>query len=294
MIIDAHQHVFWHGKNDADLVADLNEQGIDKAWLLTWEIPPNEDTRPYHHVFNPERLRPDGSHPGLSLADALRAYRNYPDRFVLGYCPDPNIEDAVKWFATAVEMHGVRICGEWKYRMLVNDPRNLELFREAGELHCPVVLHFDAPYLKEVQNGPRKYFPLWYGGEMEHLARTLEACPETTFLGHGPGFWREISGLADDDPGVYPAGPVKPGGRLISLLETYPNLYVDLSAGSGIKALKRDAQQAREFLIRFADRILFARDFYGGDLMEFLSSLSLPEEVRENIFSANALKLVPV
>ena len=37
MIIDAHQHVFWHGRDDAGLIADMDEQGIDKAWALTWE-----------------------------------------------------------------------------------------------------------------------------------------------------------------------------------------------------------------------------------------------------------------
>lgn len=31
MLIDSHQHLFWHGRNDAGLVADLDEQGIYKA-----------------------------------------------------------------------------------------------------------------------------------------------------------------------------------------------------------------------------------------------------------------------
>ena len=37
MLIDSHQHVFWHYRNDADLVADMDAHGIDLAWLLTWE-----------------------------------------------------------------------------------------------------------------------------------------------------------------------------------------------------------------------------------------------------------------
>jgi predicted TIM-barrel fold metal-dependent hydrolase len=294
MIIDTHQHVFWHGKNDADLVADLDAQGIDKAWLLTWEIPTTEDTRNYHSAFNPVHLRPDGSHPGLPLADVVATCRKYPDRFVLGYCPDTNLEDAPVWFEDAVRIHGARICGEWKYRMLVDDPRNLELFRKAGELNCPVVLHFDSPYMMDKQSGRHKYFPLWYGGTMDNLARTLEACPKTTFLGHGPGFWREISADADDSPDVYPIGLVTPGGRLPKLLETYPNLYADLSAGSGLGALKRDPEHAKSFLNRFADRILFARDFYGPDLPAFLKTLNLSRDVSEKIFCGNAQKLVPL
>lgn len=294
MMIDAHQHVFWQGKDDAGLVADLDEQGIDVAWLLTWENPAAEDVRLYRGAFNPMHLRPDGSHPGLPLADVLTACRKYPDRFIPGYCPDPNQEEAVKWFVTAVKMHGVRICGEWKFRMPVDDPRCLELFHKAGELKCPVVLHFDAPYLRNKDTGKRDYFPLWYGGTMDNLARALEACPETIFLGHGPGFWREISGDADEAPDVYPTGPVTPGGRLIRLLETHPNLHGDLSAGSALGSLKRDTEHAKAFLNRFADRICFARDYYGGDLAAFLKTLNLPRDVNENIFRGNAQRLVPV
>ena len=39
MLIDSHQHVFWHGRDDAGLVADLDEFGIDFAWLLSWDMP---------------------------------------------------------------------------------------------------------------------------------------------------------------------------------------------------------------------------------------------------------------
>lgn len=293
MIIDAHQHVFWHGRDDTGLIADLDEQEIDIAWLLTWEIPPNEEKRQHYNALNPVHLQPDGSHPGLPLTDVLMACRNDPDRFVPGYCPDPNLEDAVTWFENAVKMHGVRICGEWKSRMLVDDPRNLELFRKAGELNCPVVLHFDPPYMRNEKDSPREYYPHWYGGTMDNLARVLEASPDTTFLGHGPGFWREISGDADDAPGVYPTGPVAPGGRLIELLETYPNMYADLSGGSGLNAIKRDTEHATTFVKRFADRILFARDYYGGNLQKILQTLDLPQEISYKIYFANAQKLVP-
>ena len=39
-IIDSHQHVFWHNRDDKGLVQDMDEHGIETAWLLTWEIPP--------------------------------------------------------------------------------------------------------------------------------------------------------------------------------------------------------------------------------------------------------------
>jgi len=62
------------------------------------------------------------------------------------------------------------------------------------------------------------------------------AAPQTIFIGHAPGFWREISGDADSDPKAYPAGPVREGGRLYPLFESCANLYADLSAGSALGA----------------------------------------------------------
>ena len=54
MIIDTHQHVFWHGRNDANLVADMDGCGIQQAWLLSWEVAPHEAPA----------LRPDVALPG--------------------------------------------------------------------------------------------------------------------------------------------------------------------------------------------------------------------------------------
>lgn len=293
MIIDSHQHVFWHGRDDAGLIADLDEQGIDVAWLLACEFRADQDDKHYIAVLNPLHYREDGTHKGLPLSDVLRARDRYPSRFVPGYCPDPGLPHAPQLFEAAYRIHGVRICGEWKFRMLIDDPRSLELFRKAGELKCPVVLHLDVPYRSDGKGG-RLYDPLWYGGTVANLERALQACPKTTFIGHGPGFWREISGDADQDATPYPSGRVKEPGRLHELLDRYPNLYVDLSAGSGLGALKRDPEHGKRFLTRYSDRALFARDYYGGDLHAFLQSLDLPDDVSARIYHANAQRLVPI
>jgi len=292
VIIDAHQHVFWHKKNDADLVANMDEHGIDVSWLLTWEIPPEEDSPFYHGGLNPCRFREDGTHAGIVLSDVLRARDRYPRRFVAGYAPDPRKGKAPEAFEAAWHMHGVRVCGEWKFRMPIDDPCCLELFRTAGRLKCPVVLHLDVPYLPDAGSGQMVYQPGWYGGTVANLHRACQACPDTVFCGHGPGFWREISGDADAAPSVYPDGPVAPGGRLYELFESNPNLYGDMSAGSGLGALARDSEHAVKFVRQFQDRLLFARDYYDGALHEFLQSLDLPEDLREKIYFRNAAALV--
>lgn len=293
MIIDSHQHSFWHNRDGSGLVADLDEHGIDQAWLLSWEIPESPRYQlglaGYGKALNPARFRADGSHPGITLEDLIATRALAPDRFILGYCPDPDKVTAVEAFEAACEMYGVRVCGEWKFRSCIDDPCSLELFRAAGRRKAPVVLHLDVPYLP-YENGA--YQRNWYGGTIDNLARALEACPETVFIGHAPGFWREISGDAPTSTDNYPKGPLVPGGRLEGMFERYPNLMADLSAGSALRALQRDTGYAREFLERFSDRLLFARDIYGGALMEFLATLDLPGEVAGAIFSGNAIRLL--
>ncbi len=290
-IVDTHQHAFWTLRDDAGLVADMDDHGIAYAWLLTWEITPDEMNMSETIALNPANTRLDGTNRGVILADLIRARDRYPDRFVLGYCPDPRVGNAPDLLRAAVSMYDVKVCGEWKYRMLLDDPRCLELFRVAGELDLPVVLHLDVPYLPG-KAGESEYQKNWFGGTVENLERALLACPETHFIGHAPGFWREICGEADVEPDVFPDGSVAEGGRLYELFDRHSNLYADLSAGSGLGALQRDPGHADRFLERFQDRLLFGRDCYGQELHDFLQSREVPQTVVEKIYHQNAQRLV--
>jgi predicted TIM-barrel fold metal-dependent hydrolase len=292
MMIDSHQHVFWHYRNDADLIADMDQQRIDVAWLLTWEITPAEWEPNWARVLNPVHAKPDGTNIGVPLSDLLLATSRYPGRFVLGYCPHPAIGDAPAMFESAYHMHRVRVCGEWKFRLPFDDPRCIALFRKAGELKCPVVLHLDVPFLPDQKTGKPVAQAQWFGGDVDNLERALQLCPQTNFIGHAPGFWRFISGDAETNPEAYARGSVTAGGKVPRMLEKYPNLYADLSAGSGLNALRRDPKHGREFVLKFADRLLFARDYYGGELNDFLRTLDMPKDVAEKIYFRNAEKLV--
>ncbi len=290
MKIDTHQHVFWQGRDDAGLIRDMDEHGVDVAWLLTWEIPPDHDIVRHHGLLNPLRFRANGTHAGVVLEDLLIARDHFPDRFLLGYCPDPCLGDAPGLLEAAHRMHGVTVCGEWKYRVLFDDPRCLNLFRKAGELAMPVVLHLDVPYRPDSTTGELVYDPFWYGGTIQNLERALVACPHTIFVGHAPGFWREIS--SDVQSAIYPEGPIQAGGEMLRLLETYPNLYADLSAGSALCALRRDLMFSRDLLERHKDRFLYGRDTYGGELDTLLGELDLSAEAMSSIESGNARRLI--
>jgi predicted TIM-barrel fold metal-dependent hydrolase len=292
-IVDSHQHVNWHQRDTTGLIADSDSHRIAYSWLLNWSLGPAEfESADYQPYLNPLLTTEGNAHPGIPLTELLNARDRFPTRFQIGYCPNPLWKNAPKLLEAAHHMHGVRICGEWKYRQLFDDPRSLEIFRTAGRLKMPVVLHLDVPYLRN-SLGQAEYQPLWFGGTVANLERTLQACPETIFVGHAPGFWREISGDADQDSKQYPDGPVTPGGRLHRLFDTYPNLYADLSAGSGRTALARDPKHALQFVTRFADRLLFGRDYYEQKLHDVLQSLPLSAEVVEKIYWRNAEQLVP-
>lgn len=291
-IVDSHQHVRWHQRDEHGLVADMDAHGISYAWLLSWQLSHIDQAPEYNHCLNPVHFVPDGSHPGIPLSDLLDTKRQYPDRFIVGFCPHPLWAQAPAILEAAYNMHGIRVCGEWKFRIAFDDPRSIAIFQKAGELKLPVVLHLDVQHLPDPQTGKPVFQPLWYGGRVDALERALQACPDTIFIGHAPGFWREISGDADLDSNTYPNGPVTPGGKLYRLFDTYKNLYADLSAGSGRTALARDPEHALKFITRYADRLLFGRDYYEQDLHKFLQTLPLSQEITDKIYWKNAERLV--
>ncbi|MCX7705719.1 MAG: amidohydrolase [bacterium] len=286
MIIDAHNHPEWHGYTIKKFLENMDRHNIDVTWLLTWEAP--EDEYPPSILSSIPHF---GQYGPIPFNMVIEYIKQSPDRFVPGYAPDPRRPEAIDLLAGAISLYGVRVYGELKLRITYDNPDALRVFRFCGEKGLPVVVHIDY----EFDTGsmyPRPSY--WYGGGIEAFERAILKCPETIFLGHGPGFWAHISGDDKYDKEVYPAGEVKDGGKIIEMLRKYRNLYCDLSAGSGLNAIKRDPEFGKKFLIEFQDRILFARDYFDSNLKEFLESLNLPQDVLEKIYCKNALKLVPL
>jgi uncharacterized protein len=129
------------------------------------------------------------------------------------------------------------------------------------------------------------------------LEKVLQENPDGVFIGHAQGWWASISGdVAQNELQAYPEGTVAPGGAIDTLMEKYPNLYGDLSAGSGANAITRDKTFGREFLIRRADRLLFGTDYLAPEQqvpqLTIFEEMDLPEDVQEKIFRANARRLL--
>ena len=284
-IIDAHNHPDWHGHDLAHFLQNMAQYHIDRTWLFSWECPADEYDPQYNNVM-------PGDYRGYPIPfERCLAYKQAaPDRFVLGYAPDPRRPDAIDRIEAAISIYGVKLYGELKLRMMYDNPDALRVFRYCGEKGLPVTVHLDYEF-DTGRKYPRPNW--WYGGGIEPFERAVRACPGTVFIGHAPGFWAHISGDDQFDKAAYPTGLVSPGGKVPLMLRTYPNLYADLSAGSAYTALSRDPGFGREFLLEFQDRLLFARDYFDGRMQAFLDSQGLSDEVYGKLYAGNALRLVP-
>lgn len=285
--IDAHNHPEWLGYNLERYLENMELNGIEKTWLLSWECPEN-DFPPANLDVCVAGLSGDDSGPipfSLCMLYAQRA----PEKFVLGYAPDPRRPDAVRRLKSAVKHYNVKVCGELKIRMIYDNHDALELFRFCGENQLPVIFHLQYPgKTLEYWNNRRE----WYGGDMDTVEAMLKKCPDTIFLGHAQAFWANIS---KDDRGLsteYPQGEVVRGGRLECLLRKYDNLYCDCSAGSCHNALSRDPDYTRDFVLEFQDRLLYARDQFDSIHAGLFESMGLPEDVLKKVFYQNAEKLI--
>ena len=285
-IIDDHCHVTYHGytaagrgcehgpaRDRACLAADVGG-AARRVRRRRPSLPVTERCR-----LALRRRRPRGGAVSRSL------------RCRLGHRPArPSAIDRLR---AAVDTYGVRVYGELKLRLMYDDLDLIAMYRACGELGLPVLFHLEIELPKiggrQLGGGPRPY---WFGGEFDVLERVLAKCPDTTFIGHAPGFWREISGDAARRE-MYPKGP---GGRGPA---TGPPRSVSEPLLRHECAVRPDGLVARSrvtrgFIERFQDRVLFGRDWWDDAQLHFLASLDLPDDVLRKVLAGNALRLVPL
>ena len=282
MIIDIHNHPDYHGYNPEKMLRNMDEQGIDITCILSLEGIPIEHDPKTKHAFTPF------SDKWVPFERCIAYKDKAPDRFLLGYTPDPRFPDAIEMLSGVIDLYDICMCGELKARMMYDNRDAIRLYRFCGQKGLPVLMHFDYEYITGTYPWPN----YWYGGGIDVLERVLAECPETNFICHAPGFWVHISNDEQYKTNRYPKTPVVPGGKIEVLLEKYPNLYCDISAGSGHNALNRDHDHARKFLETWQDRILFGRDYFDGIHQELLKNLSLPIAILDKIYTNNARRIL--
>jgi hypothetical protein len=189
---------------------------------------------------------------------------------------------------------GCKGIGEVIANMPFNDPFMLNFFKHVEIAGLPLTFHI-ARCIDNV-------YGIYDEPGLPLLEQTLQKFPGINFLGHSQTFWAEIGTLRkEDDRRGYPDYPVDAEGVIPELMRKYPNLYGDLSAGSGCNALKRDPEYAVKFMTEFQDRLLFGLDICRPPegipgLVEFLLELKdsgkLSNEIFNKIARGNAIKLL--
>jgi predicted TIM-barrel fold metal-dependent hydrolase len=140
---------------------------------------------------------------------------------------------------------GAVMIAEQKFGVACDAPEMQRLFALAQERRVPVLMHWQ--------------FEMYNFG-FERFHRMLAKFPRVNFIGHAQTWWANIDRNHADQKVLYPRGPVTPGGLTDRYLADYPNMYGDLSAGSGLNALTRDEDFTRGFLERHQARLLFGSD----------------------------------
>lgn len=224
-VIDIHQHTNYHGRSDAELIAHQRTMGVTRTVLL-----------------------PAGSRYGLAVGaggnDSVVALaKSDPGTFVFFANELPDIPETQRVLEKYLAAGALGI-GEQKFPVEC-DSKGMQLVADIARDHnVPVLMHFE--------HGT-------YNLGFERFHRMLKKYPTVNFIGHAQTWWGNID-RNHEQTVLYPKGPVTPGGITDRLLSDYPNIYGDLSAGSGLNALLRDEDHAREFLKRHQRRLLYGSD----------------------------------
>lgn len=195
----------------------------------------------------------------------------------------------------------------------VDDERLAPIFDRAAELGLPVMVHIGDPeaFFLPIDAQNERYeelaaHPDWgfhgaqYGKDelLQQRDRVFKRHPKTTFVG---------AHIAENSEDL---------ARVTRLLDEHQNVLVDISARAS--ELGRQPYSARDFFLRFPDRILFGADLVPDETMyrgyyRFLETrdeyfdypthasgqgrwmiygLHLPEDVLRKVYRENALRLL--
>jgi predicted TIM-barrel fold metal-dependent hydrolase len=213
---------------------------------------------------------------------------NIDPRALTNSCHAP-LGDILKYYKD----QGCKGIGEVTANLSFLDPMVQNLFKGAQEAGLPLTFHIAARF--------ERIYGLYDDPGLPQLEESLKRFPDLKFFGHSQTFWAEMSSLRNEfDRFGYPDYPIDAEGAVPKLMRKYPNLYGDLSAGSGCNALKRDRAYAIKFMNEFQDRLMFGTDICAPDtptpLVDFMLNLRDSGDISEDVFNkiakGNAVRIL--
>jgi PQQ-dependent dehydrogenase (methanol/ethanol family) len=278
LIIDIHQHLGYSGRPDDVLLAHQRTMGITRTILLPAGRP----------VKTPSTH--DGASNGLDAKArgneaCYRFARSHRRQYAFGANEVPDLDGATREIARYLK-RGAVIIAEQKFGVACDSPAMERIYQLAQDHGVPVLMHWQFER---------------YNLGFERFHRILEKYPRVSFLGHAQTWWGNIDRNHADQTVLYPKGPVTPGGLTDRYLADYPNMYADLSAGSGLNALTRDEDFTRDFITRQQDKLVFGSDCsdhegsgpkcQGSQTIATIKRLSPNRDVERKLLYGNAKKL---
>jgi predicted TIM-barrel fold metal-dependent hydrolase len=323
-VVDAHNHLGsafagdWPMRPVEELVAVMDEAGVETLVDMDGGVGPH---------LRAELDRYVGRYPGRFAVFAGLDYDAWATDERFGETEASRLRGAVSEGAAGLKVWkvlGLRARDSRGRLVAVDDPRLDPLWAAAGELRVPVTIHVADPIAffdpidrfnerrEELLEHPDWHVhPIRPAGRpdapglpsfdelMAQLDALLGSHPGTTFIG------AHVGCAAEDLAWV--------AGRL----HAHANFHVDIAARIG--ELGRQPYSARDFFLRYADRILFATDdppavgayrlhyrfletkdeCFAYDLGDVPSQgrwrvhgLGLPDDVLRRVYNANARRLI--
>jgi predicted TIM-barrel fold metal-dependent hydrolase len=321
-VIDAHNHlgpIFsagWHARPVSELLGALDEAGIETIVDLDGG---------QGDFFSEHHAKYAGAHPTRFAHVAQLAYAEWLERPDFGEMEAARFENSVRRGAVGIKAWkplGLRARDPDGVVVAVDDERLDPLWAMGAKTGAPIIVHVADPVAffdpldsrnerwEELHEHPDWHFwpPRSEAGEygfpsfdeiISAFDRVVGRHPDTTFIGAHVGCASEDLALVS------------------SMLDRHPNLYVDISAR--ISELGRQPYTAREFFLKYADRILFGTDFgydpamyriffrfletmdesFDYDLGEAplqgrwqIHGIGLPEDVLKKVYADNARRIL--
>ena len=268
-IIDLHQHTNYSGRNDERMI------GHQRAMGIKWTV-----------------LLPAGRLYGLAAncggnksvrKIAVKNPRNYV-HFANEISDHP---ECIATIETFLKKGAVGI-GEQKFRVECDSKHIQRIAELAQEYDVPVLMHFE--------HGN-------YNTGIDRFHTILEKFPKVNFIGHAQTWWGNID-KKHDQTVMYPKGSVTPGGISDRLMGDYPNMFGDLSAGSGLNALIRDEAHTVKFIHRHREKLIYGSDCNdiigrgpscsGSRAIGTIRRLIPDTKIQNKLFSGNIRRIVRI
>ena len=280
-IIDIHQHVNYSDRPNEILLNHQRSMGITMSILLPAGTPCE---------------RPS-THNGKSNGLAAKCFGNeaccqfakaHPREFRFAANEVPDLDGAAAEIEKYLKRGAVMIA-ESKFGVECDAPAMQRIYALAQEYRVPVLMHWQ--------------FKMYNLG-FERFSKMLEKFPRVDFIGHAQTWWANVDKNHADQSVLYPKGPITPGGLTERYLADYPNMFGDLSAGSGLNALTRDPSFTPGFFARHQDKLLYGSDCndlegqgekcQGAQTIAAVREFAPSKKIERKLLHANARKLIRI